>query len=207
MTLVNFFTIDSREIIISDVLAQRPAFIIGSDSRGHLLLHENGVAPAHALVTSKQSDCFIQPRFPNLDVLVNGKRISTATRIQPGDSVQIGDAVLIFGQEERQHTIPPLLVPVSPAPPKPTVIIPRPTVVTTPHTQPIIHEVYLPQPQSQGTNLPALVLGAVTVLIIMVVVGFGIIGSGLGGTQVADTHSRFAYNDGNISIVMFDADW
>ncbi len=50
-------------------------------------------------------------------------------------------------------------------------------------------------------------MGAVTLLIIAVVVGFGVVGSGIGGTQAADTDARYAYNDGNITLIMFDADW
>lgn len=207
MTLVSFFTIDRREVSVTDVLAQRPAFIIGSDPRGHLVLNEPGIAPAHALVTTKQGQYFIEPRFPHLEIHVNGKRIKSLAPLYSGDAVQIGGAVLHFGQAEREYSVPlqPVLSPI-PAQPKTKAITPR--AVAPVQVQSAPKEIYFPrQEQLPPSRLPGFVMGTVTLLILVVVVGFGVVGSGIGGTQAADTDARYAYNDGNITLIMFDADW
>jgi pSer/pThr/pTyr-binding forkhead associated (FHA) protein len=86
----------AREFSISEVLATRPVFIIGSDARAHLRLIEPGVAPAHAIVEHYANRYLLLPRFPRLEVFVNNARVRGVRELNPGDSVRIGATELRF---------------------------------------------------------------------------------------------------------------
>ncbi len=106
MTLVSFFTIDRREVSVTDVLAQRPAFIIGSDPRGHLVLNEVEVAPAHASVITKQGQYFIEPRFPHLEIHVNGSGLKASLPCIPAMQSRLAEQFFILGKPNGSTLLP-----------------------------------------------------------------------------------------------------
>lgn len=85
---------------------KRPVFIIGADPRCDLQLNDSQVAPAHAAVVYKEGQFFIRPQFPKLSVLVNNKPIKGDTALKQGDSIQIGETHLGFGQERDSAETP-----------------------------------------------------------------------------------------------------
>ncbi|NWG16111.1 MAG: conjugal transfer protein TraF [Chloroflexi bacterium] len=198
-----------REFSISAILdAGRPAFLIGSDSRSHLTV--DGADAAHALIVRRQNAYFIQPRFAGQRVLVNGKAISGPTCLLPGDRVQIGEAALRFEQDEREPEV--VTPPVQPPVPKPQ---PARSVVYYPATSAPAAAAFQPSPaptvyrppaaQTGGANLLSLFLGMAVILVIIGVVGYGLV-SGTNATAPAGEVS-FAYNDGNVTLLMFEAEW
>jgi pSer/pThr/pTyr-binding forkhead associated (FHA) protein len=95
----------AREFSISEVLAKKPVFIIGSDARAHLRLTETGVAPAHAIVEHYANRYLILPRFPRLEVFVNNVRVRGARELISGDFVRIGATELCFRLEDEKRKI------------------------------------------------------------------------------------------------------
>ncbi|MBI5669523.1 MAG: hypothetical protein HZC41_16085 [Chloroflexi bacterium] len=214
-----WITDSGQAVLIDGVLdAGRPAFLIGSDPRSHLRLESADAS--HALVLRRQETYFIQPRLPNVPVLVNGKRISGPTCLLPGDQVQIGEALLRFDQREGKRSAPPPAPqPLLPdkqeveravVPPRPAPVVTRPaaaslaSIPAAPETV-----VYYPKPAAQpGPNLGGVLLGLFTLLVIVGVVGYGIVtGLSTDGSVVAAGDLDFVYNDGNVTVLMFDADW
>src|SRR5688500_6145614 len=92
LQVVSFFVHEAngQEVLLDPVLNERPVFIVGSDPRSQLVLQDTLVAPAHVIVNRKEGHYFIGPRMPNLDVRLNGKRITSPTHLTVGDVVQIG---------------------------------------------------------------------------------------------------------------------
>lgn len=95
----------AREFSISEVLATKPVFIIGSDARAHLRILDPKVAPAHAIVEHYADAYLILPRFPQLEVFVNNARVRGARVLNPGDSVRIGATEMRFRQAEAASRI------------------------------------------------------------------------------------------------------
>lgn len=211
-----YWTTESGQAVsIDGVLdAGRPVFLIGSDPRSHLRL--DGVDATHATVMRRQNAYFIQPRLPGVTVLVNDKRISGPTCLLPDDRVQIGDTLLRFEQREGKRVAAPppslldqLGIERTAAPPRPAPVAARPTasLVSVPPAPETV--VYYPKPAIQpGTSLGGVLLGLFTLLVISGAVGYGIVtGLNAGGTAVAAADVNFAYGDGNVTLLMFDADW
>lgn len=196
-----------QEFSISGVLdAGRPAFLIGSDPRSHVQV--DGADASHALIVRRQSAYFIQPRFPGQSVRVNGKIISGPTCLLPGDRVQIGTAVLRFEQDERPPSVtPPQPPPASQPPPTRTVVYfpaqPAAAAGLQPAAAPAVY--HPPAAQTGGVNIMSLVLGLVAILAIIGGVGYGLV-SGAGSAAPAG-EVNFAYNDGNVTLLMFEAKW
>jgi hypothetical protein len=215
-----------REIAISEVLAARPALIIGSDSRAHLQLSGEGIASAHAIVTHKSGAYIIQPRFPQNEVFVNETRVTGPKVLLPGDVVRIGAVTLRFQQEDGvpvaalaavnplavarptvQVQVTPVALPrsVTPKPLAARSVAPAASVVQNSST-----EVYFPrsvaQPQTSSLGL-SLAIGSI--IAIVGIVAYALFaGAGLGvGTAAAKGDPLFAFNDGKATFVMFDADW
>lgn len=207
--------LSGREVSISATLedADKPVFIIGSDPRAHLQLIAPGIAPAHAGVTLKDGVYTIQPRFPTLEVSISGKSIHGQTPLSPGDTVEIGGIVLGFGQVERlmsgDAALPaPVKAPTPGAAavivasqPKPAAAVPKPVYTPT--------NIYYPsKPTAPDLDKKPMII-TFTVLFTIIAVIAGISRSMTGGTPALENgfDPAFAYRDGNISFVMFDADW
>ncbi|MBL8164912.1 MAG: FHA domain-containing protein [Anaerolineae bacterium] len=211
-TLVSYFRVESdgRSSTITDILLSRPTYLIGSDARCALQLA--GAQPVHAVVERKGEIHLIQPRYPNAEVLLNGKPVRGPAALQVGDQVQISSHTLVFGQELRALANAPLAIaPVVTT--KPAVVrsqnLPAARPASTPVIAPTGTDVYFPRSADiqQGTNVAALALGAVTLLLIVIVVGFGVVSGTSASNQPSVAVNQFAFNDGNITMIMFDADW
>jgi hypothetical protein len=209
----------SREVSISDVLVVRPTFIIGSDARAHLQILEDGIAPAHAVVSRKDDAYMIQPRFPQCDIYVNDKHVKTSLLIRPGDVVRLGSTILRFSQEDKSdNPAVRIAAPVqsakpvvqSPAKPSTALAVAKPVsiIAARPSVVPAIPvEIYIPPKASPGSgNTTGLIVGLTTVLGVIGLLLYGFIsGVSAGTTSTGDVN--FAYNDGRATFVMFDADW
>jgi hypothetical protein len=211
--LVSSFRVEpgGRSSSITDVLLSHPVYLIGSDARCQLPLAD--AQPVHAIVERKGDSYYIQARYPSADVHVNGKPVRMPIALHVGDQVQIGAHTLIFAQETRAvaNSLPATVVPA--APPKPAVT--RSLTISTGRSAPAPApaaadtNVYYPNSEQaqQGSNIAALALGAVTLLLIIAVVGFGLVSGTSASGPAAVAVNQFAYNDGNITMIMFDADW
>jgi hypothetical protein len=208
---------ETHKVAVSDVLrAGRPAFIVGSDARSHLQLDDPAVAPAHAVISHKDGQFFIQSRFPNLETWLNGQQVHGPTRLIAGDSVRVGNTEFRFGEGARSE-VPVWTV----APSQSTAIVPASTPVTR---QPVIYypsgrapavvssatlsaaperNIYYPkQEESAGINL-RLILLSLAAAAALLVAGFGL--SSVVGERASD--ARFATNNGAVTILVFHAEW
>ncbi len=211
--LIAFFKIGGREVDVTSVLDIHPAFIIGSDPRSHLMLLEPSVAASHARVSLSGEGFTIVSCFPHLETYVNDRRIKAPTPLNPGDRVRVGEAEMHFLQEERAGMPPPVAT---------AALRARPVVVSTAAkaSVPALEyaaasapaalapgEIFTPRREVAVTSssIGSLVLGLVALLALVTVIGFGIVGNQT--TAATSSLTQYAYRDGNISIVMFDADW
>lgn len=206
-------TSDGRQVSISDVLASRPAFVIGSDARTDLQLIGEGVAPSHALITRSGADYSIAPRFPTTAVHLNGKPVKLPARLTVGDTIQLGSVQISFVQavgkaaavQHGQVILPAVL------PPGHAKAIPP--VASTPavfNRSPVASgkEIYYPRrEQAGGTGAGALLSGLAVLLIVGGMIGYSLFSGGTTSVAAGDLTSQFAFKDGNVTIVMFDADW
>jgi|GEM_PF-1089735 len=217
----SFLVIDgqTQEVPLTSALDARPAFIIGGDPRSQLRLDDANVAPAHAVINRKDDAYFIAPRFPNQYVYLNGKRVTTPARLTPGDVVQVGATRLRFDQAERPVTTPPparkpdAVLPVSapPARSAPAYAIataaPRLVASAMPTQEIEVHYPRAAQAGASNTSVVSMLLGVVTILAIVGVLGYNFLSVNTASTASAAIPVDFAYQDGNVTIVMFDADW
>ncbi len=208
-------------VSISAVLdGGRPAFLIGSDPRSHLQLSADAL-PAHAILLRRAGGYFLQPRFPHCVVLVNGRRINRPTCLLPGDVVQIGAVTLRFDQQAGEAAEPDDRPPLAgwtpaapPAPAQPTAPPPVPALAPAGDEPPPVepaaaaHEPIIYRPAAQvetgGIHLAAALLGVISVLAIVGVVAYGLLSGG--GVQTSEA-ANFAYHDGNVTLLMFEASW
>lgn len=211
-TLVTLLkTVDGREVNLTEYLADHPALVIGADKRAGLQVMGAGVEAAHAVVTRRGSNFLISPRVPAARVLLNGQRINLPTRLNVGDTVQLGFQSLTVAQSEvsavaRVGTVmlPAIVNGRSLALQSPITASTSMNAVATALDRP--REIYFPrQKVSGGMSLSALLSGIITVLVVAVVIGYGLVTSG--PASATDITSQFAYKDGHITVVMFDADW
>ncbi|MBL8155808.1 MAG: FHA domain-containing protein [Anaerolineae bacterium] len=210
---IAFFRIGGREVDVTSVLESRPTFVIGSDPRSHLMLLEPSVAASHAMLSLRDDGPVIVSCFPHLETFVNDKRIKAPTRLNPGDRVRVGEAELLFLQEERAGM---------PLPVAPAALRPRAAVlpVAAKASAPVLQyapasasavlapgEIFMPRHEAAAASsgIGGIVLGLVALLALVAVIGFGIVGNQT--TAATSSLTQYAYRDGNISIVMFDADW
>lgn len=211
LNIVSLFVVEDsgQEVLVSPVLDTRPAFIIGGDPRNHLHLDDSEVASGHALVTRKDGNYFIEARYKDKPILVNGKRIIDRSPLKPGDAVEIGAAKLRFEQEERRTqatSIKPAvtrqaLIPATSG--RVMVYSPPPTAMTPASSAAI----YYPKSRNeQGESLP-LLLVVVMGIGILLFLGFQLLtGGNTGSTAMTVRPIEYAYNDGNINILVFHID-
>jgi hypothetical protein len=217
---VRFLTVEAtgQRALIDPVLESYPAFLIGGDARSHLQLTDPQVAPAHAVITSRDDGLALAPRYPALPVLVNNRRIRGRVILQPEDTVQIGAMTLKVGQQAM--SLPSGSLPqVRSAPVARSIQSTRLPVISSPKlalaapTSSGITsgEIYFPtQKTATGSSLSGAFLGALTVLGIVIALGFVILQNtpGLLTPVIAGAATNpFAFRDGNITVLMFDADW
>jgi thiol-disulfide isomerase/thioredoxin len=200
---------DGREISLSDVLITHPAFIIGSDPRAHLRLALSEAAPAHAAVSLRGSSYIIQPRYPNLKLMVNGLPVKAPKPLRPGDRVQIGSVTLTFVQTDEQIAIPTPQLTESPdaLPSVVTLGAISPNRATEAPTASM--NIHYPQSGSVTANSPSRLVAAVGVLAVVVVMAFGISSRITPAMAAAPTSNQIElyYDDGNATLIMFDATW
>jgi hypothetical protein len=210
LNVVSLFVIEDsgQEVLVSPVLDTHPAFIIGGDLRNHLHLDDSAVVSGHALVTRKDGNYFIEARYRDKPIDVNGKVVNARIPLKPGDAVQIGAAKMRFAQEERRTqatSIKPAvtqqaLIPATTA--KALVFSPPPASMIAASSSAI----YYPKSRNdqQGESVP---------LLLMVLVGIGVMlflgyqlltGGNSGSTAVTARPYDYAYDDGNIVVLMFE---
>lgn len=201
---------DGRHINIDDVLNIRPTFVIGSHARADLQLAGEGIAPSHAIITCLDGDYRISPLLPSNTVQVNGKAVKLPMQLSVGDVIRVGAVELSFAQAEGKaapmkpvHVIMPAVLPTGY--PKPAA---QPLVAPISSTMAGTGEIYYPrQEQSGGPGIGALLSGLAVILIVGGIIGYGLFGAATPSVAAGDLTSQFAFKDGNVTIVMFDADW
>ncbi len=201
---------DGREVSLSDVLISRPAFIIGTDARAHLRLNAPEIAPAHAAISLRAGSYVIQPRYPTLKVYVNGLAVKAPKTLLPGEQVQIGGVTLTFAQTDEQIALPPHPAAPDTAPSIITVAASAPARVAELTPAPAAPlKVYYPKSGSATTNSPSLFVAAVGVLAVVIVMAFGISARLSPVSAAASTTNQIElyYDDGNATLIMFDATW
>jgi prepilin-type processing-associated H-X9-DG protein len=248
--LIHFFRLQNTlaagaEVSLTETLIdqKRPVFVIGTDPRCNLQLNDPKVAPAHATVAYKEGQFVIRPQFPKLTVLVNNKAVNGVQALKPGDSVQIGDTLLGFGQERYagERPVPPshqnlltametqeqvsevlrevqrqvftgeivvsarLVAP----PPTPEVVKGKPAADKTVYIPAAeARQIYFPggsQSAKKESSFVGILFGLITVVALVGMSSFGAISGLFAGPN--QTQLNVAYADGNVSLVMFDADW
>jgi thiol-disulfide isomerase/thioredoxin len=216
LQVVSFFVHEAygQEVLLDPVLNERPVFIIGSDPRSQLVLQDTLVAPAHVVVNRKEDHYFIGPRMPNLDVRLNGKRITSPIRLNVGDVVQIGATTLRFNQAERAVTLPTparkpdAILPVKQPAQVARSVTPAPAFMAATTGQ--AAEIYFPKAAQAGAgsaSVVSMLLGLVTIVAIVGLLGYNFVVANGTVTANAVIPVDFAHQDGNVTIVMFDADW
>lgn len=205
---------------VSALLAARPVVVIGSDARAHLQLAGKEVEAAHAILTRKGEDVYVAPRTPTALVKVNGRPVKTPYHLQAGDVIAIGSSELRCDLHEG------LLV-AAPAPPSAAALAartpaPRPVVTPAPATAAAIREV-LPDVGRQvhypagaaaasgRMSLSSLFTGIALIVVVTSVIIFAIVTNSSNQQAAAGRLEAliggFAYDDGNATVLMFDADW
>ncbi|MEZ4670420.1 MAG: FHA domain-containing protein [Anaerolineae bacterium] len=205
-------TADGREIVLNDFFASRPAFVIGTDSRADLQLMGEGIAPSHAIITTSGAHYRIAPRLPHTSVTVNGSQVKMPVALTDGALIQIGSVRLSYALAEWK-TLPPPAQPVHVILPAvlpkgfPTQDSNTPSSVSTPRRLAGQGEVYFPRrDDSSGNGFSGMLAGLAVLLVIGGVIGYSLFGT-VTSTAAGDLTAQFAYKDGNVTVVMFDADW
>lgn len=209
--LVRYFKIDGdvRVATLSDVLETRPVFLIGSDARAHLTLAD--AAPIHAVVTLHNGAYRIAPRFLNTPVRVNGKPLEVSIELKPGDRVEIGSIALIFGEAPALEISRLPVMPPAPVLPALARAAAAPPLQVAPALATAIpspgQNIYFPQNRIAETGaIGGVAMGLIGLLVIAIVIGYGLLSPQVGQTR-GSLLAPYALDDGNVTIVMFDADW
>lgn len=204
---------NGQEVDVGAVLAGKPAFILGADTRCHLVIA--GAAASHATINRTENGYSIKPILPSREVAVNGVGIERATPLNPGDYIAIAGTELAFRVDEREITalVKQAVLPSrSPQPAQPVisapVMVPRPALAPAAaltSAEPVIH--FPQQDTGAGTNMVA-IIGSLSVLVMMV----GFLAVMLGslnnpGGQVALSIPAELAGGGQASMIMFEADW
>ena len=216
---IRYLTVEAtgQRALLDPVLESHPVFLIGSDPRSHLQLIDPQIAPSHAVLSRRGTELAIAPRFPSLTVLVNGRPLRGGTVLTPADTVQIGSTILRFGQQVMAlpaGSIPQVRTPSAPVAPqslnrlplRPALALAAPAPVAT-----VPGDVYFPQSKAASSGgLSGAFLGVLTVLGIVIALGFAIVQNTPGFLTPAlagEAVNPFAFRDGNITVLMFDAEW
>lgn len=218
MTTVTLLkTFDGVEANVTQTLTHKPAFVIGSDSRSDLRLTLKDIQPAHAIITLRETGCVITPRTPAGEVRLNGKVVRFASPLKSGDTIQLGAASLTVAQHEtdllpvglpapKQAVLPASFVTPTALSPVSNPLSPvfAPAAAMNLSAQP--REIYFPQSASAGgISMAAFFSGLVTLVVVVFVIGYGFLGSS--PVTAADITSQYAFNDGHVTVVMFEASW
>jgi hypothetical protein len=209
--LIAYFNVhdgSGREVTVN---TGKPTFIIGNDSRCDLPLSDPAAAPSHAVVSYRNGDYFIKPRYTNTPIWVNGVSSQETVRLMPGAEVQIGSTLLTFDQEVRSAAAMVLAQPVKAAV-VPKYVQPTPMVMAAQPARPMVlatagtgeRAIFFPEIRKEPSVAPILI-GYMSVI--------GIIGLFIHIllTQVAAANATAnpyaAYADGTVQIWVFHADW
>jgi hypothetical protein len=208
--LVSYFVIEGsgEEVLVSPVLDSRPMFTIGNDARSHLHLDAPDVQVSHAVVSRKDGDYFIQPRYKDHRVLVNGKIITTTVKLKPDDTVQIGGTTLRFEQQERRTQAKAIKPVINTQAALPAATAPTSLVISSPAAlAPAVGTtIYRPKMkrESGSSNLWAFV-GILAGIGVLLVMGYNLLlGSRAVTPPVESRAVDYVYADGNISVLWFD---
>jgi hypothetical protein len=206
-------TQDGRTVDLDRWLAEHPVFLIGSDPRSAWQVSD--AAPAHVVITRHGDHFLLEPRLPHLKVIVNERPVKNRTMLSPGDVITVAGTHFTFTVRQGQPVAAPLRPVTAPRPtPAPAVSAAKP-VVTLPASAVTKHasaatpsQVYYPTTQSAMGKGGFSVFGILTVLAIVALVAVGVL-SASNGTQAASRAGveEFAFGDGTVTLVMFDADW
>lgn len=192
-----------RPISVSDVLFMqgKPTFTIGSDVRSHLRLADPEVAPAHAVISFKDGAFWIANRFSRYEVQVNGKPLKRPAPLSDGDVILLGG-----------YTLRVQLQPFAQLAESTTTATPERIIVPTADAsrQSLATQVYYPrQASSERSSMGRL---ALILALIGAVIGVG--GYTLYTRVIQPANDAppplvnpFFYNDGNVTILQFDATW
>lgn len=191
----------------------KPIFVIGSDPRADLQLDDASVGDSHALVSFKDGDYFIRPRFPHTAVWVDDMLIAQPTRLLPGMRVQIGQISLLFAHGEARPVVMAVPVPV----PVKQAAIPHgsaekhqrvytslPAKLAYAAAESGERAIFYPKAASENQNPTAFLIGLTSIL---GVVGlfFYILFNQSGGLNTANAYE--AYGTGVARVITFYADW
>ena len=216
---IRYLTVEAtgQRALLDPVLEGHPVFLIGSDPRSHLQLIDPHIAPSHAVISRRGDTLAIAPRFPSLTVLVNGRPLRGAVLLTPDDTVQIGSTILRFGQQMMAlpaGSIPQVRTPAASVVPQSLDRLPlRPALaLSAPIPAAMVPgDIYFPQSKAASTGgLSGAFLGVLTVLGIVIALGFAIVQNTPGFLTPAlagEAVNPFAFRDGNITVLMFDAEW
>jgi thiol-disulfide isomerase/thioredoxin len=196
---------DGTTISISDVLITQglPAFVIGSDDRAHLRLTGSQVAPGHAALRLRDGR-YVMQYLPGAPGIESRPGVGTARPLNDGDMVQIGSHSLRFTLGEPFTTLAQAApaVPVAAAAPAPApavAVVDAAPLAATP-----IHRPAAAAVSAGRGRVAGLVLG---VGVLMAALIGGVAWLWLTLFPPGPAPIDFAYNDGNVTLVMFDADW
>lgn len=219
MTTVTLLkTFDGVEANVTQTLTHKPAFVIGSDSRSDLRLSLNDIQPAHAIISLRETGCFITPRSPAADVRLNGKVVRFPTVLKNGDTLQLGAARLTVTQHETDFL--PVGLPAPKSAVLPAGFNTAAVLSSTSNHNPLSpafapaavelstrpREIYFPQAASAGgVSMAAFISGLLTLVVVAFVIGYGFLGSS--PVTAADITSQYAFKDGHVTVVMFEASW
>lgn len=211
-----------QRLSLDAVLERSPLFLIGSDPRCHLILKDTKGDSVQVVISRRAEGYVAALRYPDVTAWVNGQPLRHPVRLYSGDVLQIGTAELIFSEETREapEAQPVVAVPAREpalpiAPPKPA-RLPTGMQIAAVSAAPAARAqslsvgdgIYFPETKADapaGTSITGLLMGLATVFVIVGLMGYGLISTST-STQAAAV-SPYAFNDGNISILMFDADW
>jgi hypothetical protein len=202
-------TQDGRTVDLDRWLAEHPVFLIGSDPRAALQVTD--AAPAHAVIIRHGNQCFVEPRLPHLQISVNDRVIRSQTALMPGDVLTVADTRITYSLREGH----PVAAPVRPRPtPTPTITAAKPVVtlpasaITKRSSTVATSEIFYPKTQTDLGKGSFSLFGILSVLAIVALVAVGVL-SASNGTQAASRAGveDFAFGDGTVTLVMFDADW
>jgi hypothetical protein len=204
---------DGDAVSVSDVLVTRglPAFIVGSSDKAHLRLTDADLAPGHVAVRLQNGGYLLQV-LPGAACRVNGQPLLRGTLLSPGDVIDLDGVQLRFAADAAPLSAAPPISHPRTAAPAPRPLMQPPARAAAPAVQqaaasaaePTIY--YASQSAPASVNLSGLLylgIGLITI-VLLAVAGITLFPR---QTAEADLPLEFAYNDGSVTVVMFDADW
>lgn len=190
-----------HEINITAVTREKPAFIIGSDSRAHLCVNDSGVGISHAAITVQGGEYHIKSTLPGMRVYINGKLVDRAQVLHSGDVIRVGETELRFDIAERDLSDYPHM------PPSPRVLArsaaPAMAAATT-------RGIYYPVPQNQsiaGGNPAVMVIGVAAIIGLIGFMAYMMIFNPVAVNTFLTGRPPIVYSEDAVTVVMFTASW